>query len=59
MFNFWEQLGLNVFQTILAQLHFDPARQSLLRNVLVPIRDTLLVLYPINPPAAAPAAVAK
>lgn len=50
MLSFWEQLGLSVFQAILAQLHFDPTRQGLLRNILVPIRDTLLILYPLAPP---------
>lgn len=46
--NFWEQLAVNIFQAILSQLHFDPEKHKTLRNVLVPIRDTLLVLYPLQ-----------
>lgn len=49
--NFWEELGLSIFTAILRQLHFDAAKHATLKNVLVPIRDTLLVLYPLDTPA--------
>jgi hypothetical protein len=49
--NFWEELGLTIFNAILRQIKFDPAKHALLATVLVPIRDELLVLYPLAPPA--------
>ena len=44
--NFWEQMGLTIFATILSELHFNPAKLGLLTKILVPIRDTLNLLYP-------------
>jgi len=52
MLNFWEQLAINIFQAILSQLHFDPAKHQTLKNVLTPIRDTLNILYPPTAPTA-------
>jgi hypothetical protein len=48
--HFWEQFALNIFQAMLSQLHFDPAKATLLSKILIPIRDTLNVLYPPNAP---------
>lgn len=43
---FWEQLGLTIFSSILSELHFNPAKLTLLSKILIPIRDTLNMLYP-------------
>jgi hypothetical protein len=46
--NFWEELGLTIFNAILRQVKFDPAKHALLAKVFIPIRDELLVLYPLD-----------
>lgn len=46
--NFWEQLGLTIFASILTQLHFDPNKVNTMSKILIPMRDTLNMLYPPN-----------
>jgi hypothetical protein len=52
--NFWEQLALTIFNSILSEIKFDPAKHTTLAKVLVPIRDELLLLYPLATPPAPP-----
>jgi hypothetical protein len=57
--NFWEQLGLTIFQSVLAELHFNPAKVTTLSKILIPIRDTLISLYPLNITLVSPVTQAK
>jgi hypothetical protein len=57
--NFWEQLGLTIFASILNQLHFDPAKVTTMSKVLIPMRDTLNLLYPPNITLVSPLPQAK
>lgn len=51
--NFWEQFAITIFQGLLTGLHVNTSATSTLAKVLVPIRDSLLVLYPLNAPTPA------
>jgi hypothetical protein len=54
MLNFWEELALTIFNAILRQIKFDPAKHTALATVLIPVRDELNILYP--PTTATPGA---
>jgi hypothetical protein len=46
MIAFWEQLGFTIIMGVLQGLHVDPAKLPLLKNILVPIAQNIMVLYP-------------
>ena len=50
--NFWEQFAVTIFAGLLAGLHLNTSAKGLLANILIPIRDTLNVLYPPSAPAS-------
>lgn len=49
MLSFWEQFAVAIFQGILTGLHLTPTNIPVLGKVLIPIRDTLNLLYPPTP----------
>jgi hypothetical protein len=54
MLTFWENMGVAVFQALIAELHVNPAKLAAINKILIPIRDSLNLLLPAAtyPPAA-------
>jgi hypothetical protein len=42
----WEQFAFSMFMGILQGLHVDPAKLPLLKHILVPIANSIMILYP-------------
>lgn len=51
MISFWEQLAFSILMSVLQGLHVDPAKLPLLKHILVPIANSIIILYPdVFPP---------
>jgi hypothetical protein len=51
---FWEQFAITIFQGLLAGLHVNTSQTGTLAKILIPIRDSLIALYPLTPTQTTP-----